>query len=58
MRVVHSKYNVSIVGNKGNSNFRNPNSHPASDTPETLNYDFLRNVTQTGLLQILNFQNK
>jgi Zn-dependent M28 family amino/carboxypeptidase len=28
------------------SEFRNPNYHHASDTPETLNYGFLRNVTK------------
>ena len=34
--------------------FRNPNYHKPSDTPETLNYSFLKNVTQLLLLQILN----
>ncbi|MDQ4123113.1 MAG: M28 family peptidase [Acidobacteriota bacterium] len=34
--------------------FRNPNYHKLSDTPNTLNYTFLKNVTQLLLLQILN----
>lgn len=33
--------------------FRNPNYHKITDTLETLNYDFLQNVTQLLLLQIL-----
>ncbi len=33
--------------------FRNPNYHRPSDTPETLDYDFMRRVTQLALLRIL-----
>ena len=35
------------------SEFRNPNYHKLSDTPDTLNYSFLKKVTQLLLLQIL-----
>jgi hypothetical protein len=40
------------------ADFRNPNYHGHSDTPETLNYAFLKKVTQLLLLQILNFKNR
>lgn len=33
--------------------FRNPNYHKPSDTPDTLDYNFLRNVTRLALLRIL-----
>ena len=33
--------------------FRNPKYHKITDTPETLNYSFLRKVTQQQLLQLL-----
>ena len=36
--------------------FRNPNYHKRTDTPETLDYDFLRSVTQLALLRILTFE--
>lgn len=36
------------------SEFRNPHYHKLSDTPETLNYTFLKRVTQLLFLQILN----
>lgn len=35
--------------------FRNPNYHKSSDTPETLNYSFLKMVTQLLFLQILDY---
>ncbi len=35
--------------------FRNPNYHKLSDTPETLNYSFLRKVTQLLLLQVMKY---
>ena len=37
------------------SEFRNPNYHRLSDTPDTLDYTFLRRVTQLLLLQVLLF---
>jgi hypothetical protein len=37
------------------SEFRNPNYHQWSDTPDTLDYVFLRRVTQLLLLQALLF---
>lgn len=40
------------------ADFRNPNYHKFTDAPETLNYSFLKKVTQLLLLQILNYQNK
>lgn len=40
------------------ADFRNPNYHRHSDTPETLNYQFLKKVTQLLLLQTLNNRNK
>ena len=36
--------------------FRNPNYHKLSDAPETLNYSFLKKVTQLLLLQVLNLK--
>lgn len=36
------------------ADFRNPHYHRSSDTPGTLNYSFLKRVTQLLLLQILN----
>ena len=36
------------------ANFRNPNYHKFTDTPDTLNYSFLRKVTQLLLFQIMN----
>ncbi len=36
--------------------FRNPNYHKQTDTPNTLNYDFLRKVSQLLLLQVLQFK--
>lgn len=38
--------------------FRNPNYHRLTDTPETLNYLFLQKVTQLLLLQILKFNDE
>lgn len=35
------------------ANFRNPNYHSLNDTPDTLDYAFLRRVTQLLLLQVL-----
>lgn len=35
------------------ANFRNPHYHQATDTPDTLNYMFLRSVTQLLVLQAL-----
>lgn len=40
------------------ADFRNPNYHKFTDTPDTLNYSFLKKVTQLLLLQTLNYQNK
>jgi Zn-dependent M28 family amino/carboxypeptidase len=37
------------------SEFRNPNYHRVTDTPATLDYEFLRQVTQLLLLQVLLF---
>ena len=37
------------------ANFRNPHYHRRTDTPDTLDYAFLRRVTQLLLLQILTF---
>jgi hypothetical protein len=31
------------------ANFRNPNYHLASDTPDTLDYDFMADVTRLAL---------
>lgn len=39
------------------ADFRNPNYHRLTDTPETLNYSFLKKVTQLLLLQVLNINN-
>ncbi|MFW5640695.1 MAG: M28 family peptidase [Thermodesulfobacteriota bacterium] len=36
--------------------FRNPNYHKRTDTPETLDYDFLRSVTRLAFLRILTFE--
>ncbi|MBX7171976.1 MAG: M28 family peptidase [Pyrinomonadaceae bacterium] len=38
------------------ADFRNPNYHRLTDTPETLNYTFLKKVTQLLLLQALNVE--
>jgi Peptidase family M28 len=38
------------------ADFRNPHYHRFTDTPDTLNYSFLKKVTQLLLLQILDFQ--
>ncbi|MEQ1748361.1 MAG: hypothetical protein ABL974_02995 [Prosthecobacter sp.] len=35
------------------SEFRNPHYHAASDLPETLNYDFLTQVTQALVSVVL-----
>jgi hypothetical protein len=35
------------------ANFRNPNYHRLTDTPDTLDYTFLRRVTQLLILQCL-----
>jgi hypothetical protein len=35
------------------ANFRNPNYHRVTDTPDTLDYGFLRRVTQLLVLQVL-----
>ncbi len=38
------------------SEFRNPNYHAVTDTPDTLDYDFMRKVAQLLLIQILQFE--
>jgi hypothetical protein len=35
------------------SEFRNPHYHQASDTPETLDYEFLSNVTRLALARAM-----
>lgn len=40
------------------ADFRNPNYHRLTDTPQTLNYLFLKRVTQLLLLQVLSFGDK
>jgi len=40
------------------SEFRNPNYHTFDDTPATLNYEFLRAVTQLLIACALNFENE
>lgn len=40
------------------ADFRNPHYHQRSDTPETLNYSFLKSVTQLLLVQVLSHKVK
>jgi hypothetical protein len=35
------------------ADFRNPHYHQTTDTPDTLDYDFLRRVTQLLVAQVL-----
>ncbi len=45
--------NISATMWTDTANFRNPNYHQLTDTPDTLNYSFLQKVTQLLLIEVL-----